>query len=134
MIVEGQEKDIFVRPQHFNQALNGDRVRLKLSRQGRSGRVEGEIVEVIERKQSEFIGRLEVGNNFAFFIPDKAKGTPDMYIPADKINGARNNDRVVVRIIEWNKRNPEGEVVAILNASDENDLAMKGILLMPGLR
>ena len=132
VIVEGQEKDVFVRPQHFNQALNGDRVRVKLSKQGRSGRMEGEIVEVMERKQSEFIGRLEMGNNFAFFIPDKAKGTPDMYIPGDKINGAKNNDRVVVRITEWNKRNPEGEVVTILNASDENDLAMKEILVDAG--
>lgn len=132
VIVEGQEKDIFVRPQHFNHALHGDRVRVKISRQGRSGRMEGEIAEVIERKQSEFIGRLEMGNNFAFFIPDKAKATPDMYIPGDKLSGAKNNDRVVVKITEWSKRNPEGEVVAILNAADENDLAMKEILVDAG--
>ena len=132
VIVEGQEKDIFVRPQHFNQALNGDRVSVKINRHGRSGRMEGEIVQVLERKQSEFIGRIEINKNFAFFIPDKSKGTPDMYIPGDKINGAKNNDRVVVKITEWNKKNPEGEVMAILNASDENDLAMKEILVDAG--
>ena len=132
VIVEGQEKDIFVRPQHFHQALNGDRVSVKINRHGRSGRMEGEIVQVLERKQSEFIGRIEINKNFAFFIPDKSKGTPDMYIPGDKINGAKNNDRVVVKITEWNKKNPEGEVVAILNASDENDLAMKEILVDAG--
>ncbi len=132
VIVEGLEKDIFVRPQHFNQALNGDRVSVKINRHGRSGRMEGEIVQVLERKQSEFIGRIEINKNFAFFIPDKSKGTPDMYIPGDKINGAKNNDRVVVKITEWNKKNPEGEVMAILNASDENDLAMKEILVDAG--
>jgi ribonuclease R len=132
VIVEGQEKDIFVRPQHFHQALNGDRVSVKINRHGRSGRMEGEVVQVLERKQSEFIGRIEINKNFAFFIPDKSKGTPDMYIPGDKINGAKNNDRVVVKITEWNKKNPEGEVVAILNASDENDLAMKEILVDAG--
>lgn len=132
VIVEGQEKDIFVRPQHFNQALNGDRVSVKINRHGRSGRMEGEIVEVLERKQSEFIGRIEINKNFAFFIPDKSKGTPDMYIPGDKINGAKNNDRVVVKITEWNKKNPEGEVMTVLNASDENDLAMKEILVDAG--
>lgn len=132
VIVEGLEKDIFVRPQHFNQALNGDRVSVKINRHGRSGRMEGEIVQVLERKQSEFIGRIEINKNFAFFIPDKSNGTPDMYIPADKINGAKNNDRVIVKITEWNKKNPEGEVMTILNASDENDLAMKEILVEAG--
>lgn len=134
VMVENREKDIFIRPQDFNQALHGDRVRLKITREGRGGRMEGEITEVIERKQSEFIGKIEVNVDFAFFIPDKAKGTPDMYIPGDKINGAKNGDRVIVRITEWNNKNksPNGEVISILNASDENDMAMKEILVDAG--
>ena len=134
VIVENREKDIFIRPQDFNQALHGDRVRVKISRQGRSGRMEGEITEVIERKQSEFVGRLDLNKDFGFFIPDKAKGTPDMYIPGNKLNGAKNGDRVVVRITEWNSRDksPNGEVISILNASDENDMAMKEILVDAG--
>ncbi|MCC6289957.1 MAG: ribonuclease R [Chitinophagaceae bacterium] len=134
VMVENQEKDIFIRPQDFNHALHGDRVSVKITRQGHSGRMEGEITEVVERKQSEFIGRLELNKDFGFFIPDKAKGTPDMYIPANKINGAKNGDRVVVRITEWNSRNrsPHGEVISILNASDENDMAMKEILVDAG--
>ncbi|MFT3750619.1 MAG: ribonuclease R [Agriterribacter sp.] len=134
VMVENREKDIFIRPQDFNHALHGDRVRVKITRQGRSGRMEGEITEVIERKQSEFVGRLELNKDFGFFIPDKAKGTPDMYIPGDKTNGAKNGDRVVVRITEWNSRDrsPNGEVISILNASDENDMAMKEILVDAG--
>lgn len=134
VMVENREKDIFIRPQDFNQALHGDRVRVKITRQGRSGRMEGEITEVIERKQTEFIGRLELNTDFAFFIPDKAKGTPDMYIPGNKINGAQNGDRVVVRITDWSNKNksPNGEVISILNAGDENDMAMKEILVDAG--
>ncbi len=51
-----------------------------------------------------------------------------MYIPSSKMNGAKNGDRVVVRITDWEKKNksPNGEVVSVLNAADENDLAMKG--------
>ncbi|MFT3946461.1 MAG: ribonuclease R [Agriterribacter sp.] len=134
VIVENREKDIFIRPQDFNHALHGDRVRVKITRQGRAGRMEGEITEVIERKQSEFVGRLELNKDFGFFIPDKAKGTPDMYIPGNKTNGAKNGDRVVVRITEWSSRDrsPNGEVISILNASDENDMAMKEILVDAG--
>jgi len=92
VIVENQDKDIFVRPQDFNHALHGDRVSVKVNRYNSSGRMEGEITAVVERKQTEFIGRLELSAEFGFFIPDKAKGTPDMYIPMDKINGAKNGD------------------------------------------
>ncbi|PVD50562.1 ribonuclease R [Terrimonas sp.] len=134
VIVENREKDIFIRPQDFNHALHGDRVSVKITREGRSGRMEGEITEVVERKQSEFVGRLELNKDFGFFIPDKAKGTLDMYIPGDKTNGAKNGDRVVVRITEWNSRDrsPNGEVISILNAGDENDMAMKEILVDAG--
>ncbi len=134
VIVDNEEKDIFVRPQDFNHALHGDRVSVRVNRHNRSGRMEGEITEVIERKQTEFIGRLELKADFGFFIPDKAKGTPDMYIPIDKISGAKDGDRVIVKITEWHSKNknPNGQVIAVLNAADENDLAMKEILVDAG--
>ncbi|MBX3253712.1 MAG: ribonuclease R [Chitinophagaceae bacterium] len=135
VIVENQQKDVFIRPQDFNRALHGDRVRVNVVKHNpRSGRMEGVVTDVVERKQTEFIGRIELNKDFAFFIPDKAKGTPDMYIPASGINGAKNGDRVVVRITEWQKRNksPNGEVISVLNAADENDLAMKEILVDAG--
>lgn len=135
VVVEHQEKDIFVRPQDFNRALHGDRVKVTVTRHNpRTGKMEGEITEVVERRQTEFIGRLEVNADFAFFIPDKAKGTPDMYISAGHFNGAQNGDRVVVRITGWEKnaRSPTGEVVSVLNAADENDMAMKQILVDAG--
>lgn len=135
VIVDNQQKDIFVRPQDFNRALNGDRVRVSVMKHNpRTGRMEGAVTEVLERKQTEFIGRIEVNADFAFFIPDKAKGIPDMYIPGSKINGAKNGDRVVVRITDWEKKSksPNGEVLSVLNATDENDLAMKEILVDAG--
>lgn len=135
VIVENQEKDIFIRPQDFNHALHGDRVSVRVTKHNpRTGRMEGEITAVLERKQAEFVGKLEKKADFAFFIPDKAKGTPDMYIPADKINGASDGDRVVVRITDWDKKgkSPNGEVITVLNASDENDMAMKEILVDAG--
>ncbi len=58
---------------------------------------------------------------------------PDIYIPLPKLNGAVNNDRVIARIVEWEKnKKPQGEVVQVLDQSDTNDQAMKEILLENG--
>ena len=135
VVIENLEKDILVRPGDFNTALHGDTVVVTIigDNSKRSGRVQGRVIEVIKRKQNEFIGRIEMGKNFAFFIADTDKPMPDIYIPFDKLNGAANNDRAVVRISTWEKnKKPEGEVVQLMDASDTNDLAMKEILVENG--
>ncbi|MCO5237379.1 MAG: ribonuclease R [Chitinophagaceae bacterium] len=137
VMIEEHEKDIFVRPQYFNHALHGDRVKVNVTRfNPRTEKMEGEITEVIERKQTEFVGHLEKSAEFAFFIPDKAKGTPDMYVPLEKCKDAQTGERVVVRMLSWEKnaRSPTGEVVSILDAADENDMAMKQILVDAGFQ
>ena len=79
VIIDGIEKDIFIRPHDFNTALHGDIVSVKIS-ENRGKRIEGRIEEVIERKQTEFIGNIEVSQNFAFFKADSQKPMPDFYI------------------------------------------------------
>lgn len=129
------EGDIFVRPNDFNTALNGDTVRVKVTRENlKNGKREGQITEVISRKQGEFLGHIQVNSNFAFFIPDTDKPMPDIYIPLDKLNEAKDKDRVLAKITKWDTANkkPEGEVVQVLLAEHESDIAMKGILVENG--
>ena len=59
--------------------MHGDTVRVKL-KQSNGRRIEGVVEEVVERKQTEFIGDIEVKENFAFFKPDSQKPMPDFYI------------------------------------------------------
>jgi ribonuclease R len=134
VIIEGRDQDILVRPSDFNTALHGDTVRVQaLGNPGRSGRQQGEVVDVVERKQMEFLGHVELSQSFAFFIAETDKPMPDIYIPLSRLNGAVNGDRVIVRIVEWEKnRKPQGEVVQIMDKEDENDKAMKEILLENG--
>jgi ribonuclease R len=133
VVIEGIEKDIFIRPHDFNRALHGDTVRVKIN-DNRGKRVEGRIEEVLERKQTEFTGNIEVSENFAFFKPDSQKPIPDFYISPKNLNGAKNNDKVVVRLIKWDKdeKKPEGEVISVIKAKDLNDMAMKEILSESG--
>lgn len=134
IVVEDLERDILVRPGDFNTALHGDTVRVKVTnRSAKNGRMQGEITEVLERKQTEFLGHVELSQSFAFFIAETDKPMPDIYVPMNKLNNAKNNDRVIVHIVEWEKnRKPVGEVIQILDAGDENDRAMKELLLENG--
>jgi ribonuclease R len=93
------------------------------------------VIDVLERKQSEFVGKIEMNKGFAFFIGEGNKSIPDIFIPQHAFNGAEDGSRVVVRITEWekdSKKRPVGEVVNILNPEDVNDIAMKEILLENG--
>src|SRR5580658_6693541 len=134
VVVEGREQDILVRPSDFNTALHGDTVQVKVNGlPGRSGRQNGEVTEVLQRKQLEFLGHVEISSSFAFFIAEMDKPMPDVYIPLSQLNGAVNNDKVIVRITEWEKnKKPQGAVIQVMDSSDVNDQAMKEILLENG--
>jgi len=134
VIVEDRDQDILVRPADFNTALHGDTVRVRVvNNASRSGRSQGEVVEVTDRKQLEFLGHIQTSASFAFFIAESDKPMPDIYIPLAALNGAKNNDKVIVRITEWEKnKKPQGEVIQVMDKTDENDGAMKEILLEAG--
>ena len=132
VVVQGLETDILVRPNDFNTALHGDMVRVEVNPERSGKRMQGVVIEVIERKQLDFIGRIEMSKGFAFAIIEGEKKMPDIFIPQSGFNGAVHNDRVVVRIREWEmdtKKRPVWEVVNILNPEDANDIAMKEINL-----
>ena len=146
--VDNLPVDVIVRPGDFNTALHGDTVRVSIKDDKKGKRLQGVISEVLRRKQTEFMGKMEVndarpshsggddlaGPGFGFFIAETDKPMPDIYIPKQNFNGAKNNDRVVVRLLEWEKdgKRPVGEVVSIMDEEDSNDLAMKEILLENG--
>ncbi len=133
VIVPDMETDILIRPNDFSTAMHGDKVQVRI-KPGGGRRLQGEVVEVLERKRTEFIGELQVNETFAFFVADSDKPMPDLFIPLSQLNQAKNGDRVVARLVKWEKgdKRPVGEVVSVLDAENDNDAAMKGILLENG--
>ena len=134
VVVDKESNDIMVRPNDFNTALHGDTVKVKISSEpNRSKRQQGVVMEVVKRKQVEFIGKLQMNKSFAFFVADVDKPMTDIYVPLDNLNNATESDRVIVKIIEWEKnKKPLGEVVQVLKQEDEGDFAMKEILMENG--
>ncbi|MFM6970469.1 MAG: ribonuclease R, partial [Sediminibacterium sp.] len=135
VIVDNNAIDIMVRPSDMGNALHGDTVRVKITREnGRTGKKEGKVVEVVERRQTEFIGHIQLSDKFAFFVPDTDKPMPDIFIPLQFLNGAKNKDRVAAKLVKWDKddKKPVGEVIAVMSPEDENDAAMKELLAQAG--
>ncbi|MBS1928967.1 MAG: ribonuclease R [Bacteroidetes bacterium] len=135
VIVEGRDRDVLVKPGDFGRAFNGDTVRVEIPSHLPNGkRAEGQIIDVVERKQTLFMGSLQTINNTSFFIPGGDKPIPDFFIPQERLNGAVNGDRVQAKLVSWGKgeRKPEGEIVMVIKAENEADLAMKEILLEAG--
>lgn len=135
VIVEGREKDIIVKPNDFGKAFHGDTVKVQvMNPHDKNKRTEGKISSVVERKQTEFIGNIQVKGTMAFFIAGGNNPMPDFHIDFKKLNGAKDGDRVVAKFLQWDKsdKKPEGEIITVMTAENEGDMAMKEILVHAG--
>jgi ribonuclease R len=132
--VEGWEQDMLVRPENMGTAFHGDKVKITVENVNTKGRPEGIIKEVLERRQTEFSGKLEVSDKFAFLIPDKDNMRVDIFIPLHKLKGGKTGDSAIVKMVEWSEKtkNPVGEVVELLTNQRVNEIAMKSILVEAG--
>lgn len=126
---EGGE-DIFVSQANLKGALHGDKVKVLLFARKKRRQLEGEIVEIIKRKRELFVGQLQVSEHFAFLVCDWKVINRDIFIPKNKLKGAVNGQKAVVRIVEWpvGAKNPVGEVVDVLGDVGDNDAEMHAIL------
>ncbi|MFT3903530.1 MAG: ribonuclease R [Niabella sp.] len=133
VIVPGREEDIVVFPERMKNALNGDTVRVKLI-SGYDERPKGKVVEVVTRGRSEFMGVLQMNKGFAFVVDENNHNVPDFYIPEENLNGAKNGQKVIVRMEKWEKndKRPVGSIVTVLDEESQSDMAMKETLMESG--
>ena len=132
--VDKDKPDVFIAPNHTQQALNGDRVKIQVLKFGKS-RVEGQVIEVVERERTQFVGTIQMHDKFAFLVPDNVRMNTDIYIPKEKLNGAKDGEKALVKITVWPKTagNPYGEVVEVLGKTGSNDTEMISILCNNGI-
>jgi ribonuclease R len=130
IIQEKDAEDIYIAPNNTNHALNGDLVKVMLFPLRKGRKPEGQIVEIIERANKQFVGIVQVSKKFAFLVPDNVNITVDLFIPLESLNGARNGDKAIARITDWPERskNPFGEIVQVLGKPGDNDVEMQSIL------
>ena len=135
IICEDLEMNIYVSTKNAGQTLGGDRVRVILTGQQKGKNPEGVVVAVIERSKIAFVGNLRIDFRNSFMTPDNSKVGTDFYIPKDKLNGAKNGDKVIVEILDWpkNAKSPFAKVSKVIGAAGEHNTEIHAILAEFGL-
>jgi ribonuclease R len=130
IICDNLDEDIFINSNNTHRAFDGDIVKVQLFPKRGRRKLEGQIIEIVERKKTTFVGVLQVSKKFAFLVPDKESVPFDFFIPLDKIMKAKNGDKVIAKFVEWpeHSRNPFGEVIEVLGKPGDNNVEMMSIL------
>lgn len=129
-------KDIYINKANTGKALHLDTVKIRVIENKTNDRpFEGEVIEIIQRFKTEFVGVIQKTNKFTFFISDNRKILNDFFIPKDKTLGATDGQKVIVSLTEWkdDAKNPNGEVVKILGNAGEHETEIHSILEEYGL-
>ncbi|MFC2087259.1 ribonuclease R, partial [Bacteroidota bacterium] len=124
------DEDVFISQKNLNKALNKDVVKVYCHAHKKNGRLEGEVVEIIKREKTSFVGSLEISKNFAFLVPDSKDMPYDLFIPLSKLKGAQDGDKAIAKISNWpdKVKNPFGEIIEVLGKSGEHEAEMHAIL------
>jgi len=128
-------EDVFIPTNNLNRALDKDKVKVYVYNRRKGKRAEGEVIEVVERNKTEFVGVIDIQPNFAFVSTANPKMYTDIFIPKDKIGEAENGDVVLVTIEDWPKRadSPFGSVIKVLGKPGEHNTEIHAILAEYGL-
>jgi ribonuclease R len=129
------EEDVFIPTNNLNRALDKDTVKVYIYNRRKGRRPEGEVIEVIERNKTDFVGVIDIQKNFSFVSTANPKMYTDIFIPKDKIGEAEQGDVVLVHIEDWPKRadSPFGKVIKVLGKPGEHDTEIHAILAEYGL-
>ena len=136
IVSEEMETDVIVKADNLKYALDDDTVRVQLFQsKSKTGRIEGKVVEIIDRFRKEFVGRVELSANYAFVVPDFKKMHYDIFVAPENLKKAKHDDKVIVEISKWPSHNksPEGKVTNVLGKSGENEAEIHSIMAEFGL-
>ncbi|MCW3078135.1 MAG: rnr [Bacteroidetes bacterium] len=129
------EDDIFIAARKTKDALQGDLVKVYILPRRGGKRKEGEVVEVIKRAKTEFVGTIKINPKFAFVIADSHKLHVDFFIRTSEINGAKDGQKVLIKLKEWkaDEQNPTASVVRVFGNPGEHKTEMNAIMAEYGL-
>ncbi len=123
--------DLYLYPKEMRALFHGDRVVVRVSGRDRRGRLEGAVVEILERNTRTVVGRLYKESGVGFVVPDNKRLPLDIIIPSDRINDAEQGQIVVVEIIDQptQRTQPIGRIQEVLGdhmgPGMETDIAIR---------
>ena len=126
------EEDIEIPNNYTNTALNKDTVEIVLHPKIEGERIRGEVVKIIERAKTRFVGVVEKEDGLLFLAPDDKRMYVDILLPPD--SKVENGIKVLAELTHWSdpKKNPEGKIIKILGKKGEHNVEMQAIVLEHG--
>ena len=108
--------DLFLGPKQMHKVLHGDVVLARVTGVDRRGRLEGSIVDVLERAARKVVGRLFVEQGVAFVIAENKRISQDILIKPESLMGAKPGQVVTAEITDYPTKHSEpiGRVIEIL--------------------
>ncbi|MGK0455539.1 MAG: ribonuclease R/exosome complex exonuclease DIS3/RRP44 [Paraglaciecola sp.] len=132
-ITDDYEDDIFIPNINLGKGLHNDTVKAYVYKRRSGKKYEADVVEIIERAKTDFVGVLQKNQNknFGFVIPDNNKMYADIFVSESKMNGAVDGDKVQAKLIDWpkNSKNPFGKITTVLGKPGDHNTEMHSILL-----
>ncbi|WP_166386080.1 MULTISPECIES: ribonuclease R [unclassified Polaribacter] len=136
-VTDDYEDDIFIPNINLGKGLHNDTVKAYVYKRRSGKKYEADVVEIIERAKTEFVGVLQKNKNknFGFVVPDNNKMYADIFVSESKMNGAVDGDKVQATLLDWpkNSKNPFGKITTVLGKPGDHNTEMHSILLEYGL-
>ncbi len=135
VVVEGKDQDIYIAQRNTLNAMDKDKVKVRLIQDRRGKKPEGVIEEIVQRAKSEFVGTIQLSKDFAFLNPDNPKIPFDLHIPLDKLKGAKDGQKALAKMVKWEagRKNPQGEILKVLGDAGLHNTEIHSILAEFGL-
>jgi ribonuclease R len=128
---EPDHPDVYIHANDLKSAMNGDTVLARVTgKGGAGGRLEGEVVRVVQRAITEIVGTFENYESFGFVIPDDKRINRDLFIPREGMGGAVTGQKVVARIVTYpeGRSAATGEIIEILGHKDDPGVDILSII------
>lgn len=132
VVVGDGQQDVLVRQKDLLYALDGDLVKVVITKQenGTKGHPVGRVVEILEQNKNKWVGTVQQQGSVTFVIPISRRMHYDIFVRLENLKGAKHNDRVVVELIKRPNaaKNPEGKIIEVFGPMGENDVEIHTIM------
>ena len=128
--VENSDEEIFIPGNYINNALNEDKVLVEVIDANNDEHMEGKIIKILKHEKDCIVGTFQNSRNFGFVVPDDKKFGTDIFVSKKNFEGARNNQKVVVKITKFAQkgRKAEGKIIEVLGHRDEAGIDMLSLI------
>ncbi|NBI27707.1 ribonuclease R [Chengkuizengella marina] len=125
------QTDVYIHANDLLSAMNGDVVLVRVNSRGPSGgKLEGEVIRIIERSVTQVVGVFQKNGAFGFILPDDKRINKDVFVPKESFLGAVDGQKVVAEIVKYpeGRASAEGKIIEILGHKDDPGVDILSII------